>query len=287
MSPVGKVFLVLNLAFAALFLGAAASLIGTSQKYRGQLSDAEASHSAALADKDNEIGGLNAQLAQSRDESSRKGSQVQSLEAEKTALTQDLETERAQNADMRESLGTFSTNLDDLEQTNRTQGSRITELEVSNQGLREERDGASDERDAAHASMVAAQESERSATSTAADLRLQLARQTDRAERSELSLAAAARQYGFDPGALDAQPDISGQVVAVSYEQSPAIIQIGVGRNDDVQPGYTFDVYNAAGVYKGRIRVEVVNATNASCTIDLQATGGARVERGDRVVTRV
>ena len=59
---------------------------------------------------------------------------------------------------------------------------------------------------------------------------------------------------------------------------------INLGSQDQVKPGYTFDVYRGA-TYKGRIYVETVNIHQAAATV--QMTGNAPIAAGDAVVTRL
>jgi len=62
MSTVGKVFVVLNLALAALFVGAAASLIGTSQEFRSKYDAEVVAHATDNQEKDLAIGDLQGQV---------------------------------------------------------------------------------------------------------------------------------------------------------------------------------------------------------------------------------
>ncbi len=284
MSTAGKVFVAFNLVLAALFVGSAAALVGTSQDYRSQFDAEKAAHAKDNQTKQQEIDDLEQQVNELTRQGQQKGDQIQQLDAAQKALAADLETERQQNADLRESLNGIEAKLGDLEQTNRGFANQVADLTSQVQSLREERDQAMDARDGALAAQTKAEEKARLAEAAAADLRLQLARTTDRAETAEASLAAAAKQYGFDQNAIGAQPMIDGVVLAASYDASPAIIQISVGKDQKVQPGFTFDVYNGSA-YKGRIRVEVVNSTNSSCTIAMAS--GPQIERGDRITTRL
>jgi len=62
MSTVGKVFVVLNLALAALFVGAAASLIGTSQEFRSKYEVEAVAHASDNKVKDMQLGDLQGQV---------------------------------------------------------------------------------------------------------------------------------------------------------------------------------------------------------------------------------
>ncbi len=284
MSTVGKVFVVLNLALAALFVGAAASLIGTSEAFRGKY---ETELSAHKTDNDKHkitIGALEGENGELKRQNQSRADRVKQLEAEVDSLTADVEDERRQNSDLREGVSGIESKLGDLEQTNRSLTNQLSQVNGENQNLREERDQSLDERDSALALQNRAEESSRSATGRADNLRLELARTTDRAESAEAKLGAIARQYNLDLNDLSAQPDLEGVVLSASYQASPAIVMINLGREHKIKPGFTFDVYSGAS-YKGRIRVEVVNTANASCTIAL--AGQSQISRGDRIVTNL
>ena len=284
MSTVGKVFVVLNLALAALFVGAAASLIGTSQEFRSKYDAEVVAHATDNQEKDLAIGDLQGQVEELSRQNQSKSDQIKNKSAQNSALDSDLETERQQNADLRESVGSIDSKLGDLEQNNRSLANRITDLERDNQGLRSERDEALDGRDAAVAAQNSAEESSRSANAKASDLRLELARAVDRAESSEANLAALSRQTGVDINSIGGQPDLKGVVLDASYQGGAPLVIVNLGKSQTVRPGFTFDVYNGAQ-YKGQIEVQVVNADTSSCTVKL--TGDSNIGRGDRVATNL
>ena len=285
MSTIGKFFIVVNLALSAVFVGASASLIGTSQEWRSKAEAAQTELAEATAALEQEKADLTSQISQLNEAIARKDTQLTEKEADVSGLTADLDNERRQNSDMRESLTGIDSRLADLEQTNRTLNNRVTELERDNQSLREERDAALDARDEAVSAQTLAEESARGAEGAASDLRIQLAQASDRAETAETKLSMAARQYNFDLNELGIQPDLEGMVLAASYSEDPAIVQINLGKEQRVRPGFTFDVYRG-NTYKGIIRIELVNASVSSATIS-EARPGTRIERGDRVVTRL
>ena len=104
MSTIGKFFVVLNLALAGLFVGSAASLIGKSDSYRVKYENEMQAKADMESEKDAVIGELTANLQQSQSERGRLNSDNSDLTADKTALQEELDTERQQNTDLRESL---------------------------------------------------------------------------------------------------------------------------------------------------------------------------------------
>lgn len=284
MSSLGKFFAVANLGLAALFVGAAASLIATSEDYRKKYDTEKTDRTADVERLEGEISSLNSQLDDKNGQVSRKDSQISQLNADVSSRDSALTTERQKNADMRESLDGIGSKLGDLEQTNRSQANRITELTNQNQQLRGERDGALDERDAANSSNTQAQEDLRLSEMQMRDLQATLDRVSDERNQFEAQIAQAAREFNIDFSTMaGAQPDLEGVVLSSSYSGTP-IIMINLGRSQGVRPGYTFDVYNGR-TFKGQIRVEVVNENNSAAVISLGSEH--QINQGDRVATRI
>lgn len=284
MSTIGKFFVVLNLALSALFVGAAASLIGHSDSYRSQLEDAQEAAAETKAQLESEKADLSAQLVASQGETSRLRNDNSTLTADKTALTENLESERQQNSDLTASLQGVEGKLGDLEGTTSQQSNQLEALRNQYEAVRQERDDALDARDAANAAMAAAEDSANMANGAATDLALKLERETERAGAAEAKLATVVSLYKVDLNSIGAQPQMDGSVLSVDVVDNTTYVVINLGKKDNVQPGYTYDVYNGA-TYKGRIFVHSVNETKSAATVDL--AGNAQVTAGDRVTTRL
>jgi|FLOH01.1.fsa_nt_gi cell shape-determining protein MreC len=284
MSTIGKFFVVLNLALAALFVGVSASLIADSDSYRMQLDTVVAAKAALQIESDDTIKTLNSDLAQAQGEAQRLQLDKSNLSAEKTALTENLESERQQNADLRESLQSIEGKLGDLQGTNGQLASDLDGVRRQYETVREERDAALDARDAANSTANSATNSANLAEGRATDLTLQLARSTERAAVAEAKLATVVSLYKVDLASIGAQPQMEGTVLEVDVVDNVTYVVINLGKRDSVQPGYTYDVYNGA-TYKGKIYVHNVNESKSAATVELG--GNAAVSAGDRVVTRL
>jgi len=284
MSTIGKFFVVLNLALSALFVGAAASLIGHSDSYRTQLEAAETAASEKQAELSGQVSDLTSQLQASQGETSRLRNDNSTLTADKTALTENLESERQQNSDLTASLQGVEGKLGDLEGTTSQQSNQLEALRNQYEAVRQERDDALDARDAANAAMAAAEDSANMANGAATDLALKLERETERASAAEAKLATVVSLYKVDLNSIGAQPQMDGSVLSVDVVDNTTYVVINLGKKDSVQPGFTYDVYNGA-TYKGQIFVHSVNETKSAATVKL--AGNAQVTAGDRVTTRL
>ncbi len=284
MSPVGKLFVVLNLVLAALFVGSAANLIGTSGDFRAKFEASTASAAAAASEHESVLNELQARLDQASGERDRVGALKDQKDAAISAMTEDLETERRENASLREGLSKIQVALGNLEDTNRSQGQALARVTEENQNLRDERNSAMADRDVAVAASTSAGSDKDAAVRRASDLQLELRRVSERASELDAQLQQVVAIYRVDLADIGAQPMLEGSILSAEYVGDTGYVTINLGKNDGIQAGYTFDVYRG-GTYKGRIHVETVNQSVASALVQL--AGNARVVAGDRISTRL
>lgn len=284
MSPIGKFFVVLNLALAALFVGVSASLIGTGESYRKQLEEANTTHASMLKEKETAYGTLSSEFQQMKGERDRLLNENNNLSAEKTALTQSLETASQKNGELTEKLTGIEAQLGNLESTNRDQAGQLENLRRTASTLRDERDAAQAARAAADSKATAAEERARLADGRSNDLKNALAAMTRRAENAETERDTVVAATGIDADTYKNQPQLEGTVLSVEYVGKDAYVVIDLGSANKVQLGYTFDVFNGS-TYKGKIRVETVNQSKSAASVTLAGT--APIAAGDRVATRL
>jgi len=283
MSTIGKFFIVLNLALAGLFVGSAASLINKSDSYRVQL-EAKASEMEVMKEeKDAKISEMTSNLRQSQEERNNLNHQNGQLGANLDAEEQRGLTQKQKNDNLEGQLQSIEGKLSDLNQTNGDLNSELSGLRRQFESVRTERDSALDASDAAASTAKGAVEEANFATGEASDLRLELARETERANQTAAQLATAVSLYSIDVSTIGAQPAMEGTVTSVSEAGGATYVVIDLGRNASVRPGYTYDVFNGS-VYKGRISVLTVNESKSAATV---AMYNAPIAAGDRVVTRL
>jgi len=283
MSTIGKFFIVLNLALAGLFVGSAASLINKSDSYRVQL-EANVSEMNVMKDeKDAKISEMTSNLRQSQEERNNLNHENGQLSANFDAEKGRGLTQKQKNDTLEGQLQSIEGKLNDLNQTNSDLNSELGGLRRQFESVRSERDSALDARDAAVSTAKGAVEEANLATGAASDLRLKLSRETERANKTAAQLATAVSLYSIDVTTIGAQPAMEGTVTSVSQAGGATYVVIDLGKNDSVQPGYTYDVFNGS-VYKGRISVLTVNESKSAATV---AMYNAPIAAGDRVVTRL
>jgi multidrug efflux pump subunit AcrA (membrane-fusion protein) len=284
MSPIGKVFIVLNLVLSAIFVGAAATLIETGSNYRVEAESLQTQLTDAKNSADKTIGELETEKQNLGSEKDRLASDKAQLQSDKSALEDELKTEREQNADLRERLTSIDGKLGDLGSTNRQQESRIAELNQQATGLRSERDEALDARDSAEQERQDAVRTADAVSRERDELTIALGRSKDLAESKDAKLQEVAKLYKIDLNNLNDQPDLSGRVTTVDNTHGTTVVVVNLGKADGVKPGHTFDVYNGS-LYKGKVHVETVNTHQCAATISMAGEG--EIAAGDAVVTRL
>lgn len=284
MSTIGKFFVVLNLALAALFVGVSASLIGSGESYRKQLEDANTTHASLLAEKESAYGAISAEFSQMRGERDRLSAESLTLKSDKQALTESLETASQKNSELTEKLTGIEAQLGNLESTNRDQAGQLASASRTNTTLRDERDAAQSARAASDSRATAAEEKARMADGRSSDLQNALAAMQRRAENAETERDTIVQATGVSADMYKNQPVMEGSVLSVEYVANAAYVVIDLGTANKVQVGYTYDVFDGA-TYKGKIRVETVNQSKSAASVMLAGT--AKIAAGDRVATRL
>ena len=65
----------------------------------------------------------------------------------------------------------------------------------------------------------------------------------------------------------------------------PPLVLLSIGRDEGVQPGFSFSIYRAA-TFVGKVQIERVNADSCAGIV-LFAAEGQRVQAGDAAATRL
>ncbi|MDP6849327.1 MAG: hypothetical protein QGH51_03745 [Planctomycetota bacterium] len=282
MSTVGKLFVVVNLVLAGLFVGSAASLIGTSQEYRAQFESEQSARASDNAENKNTIADLQGQVDELESQNAGRASDLKASQAENDNLRSQLESSESKVSTLSASLGEYNNKLDDLVSANASTSAALEDAHRDLKNAREERDDALDERESAEAAQTAAEEKAQLAQRSARDLESSLRLANNRATDAQTKLDEVVKRFNLKQNDLGAQPEISGFVTDVSYDGGMPIVIIAAGKDQAVRTGYTFDVWNEHQ-YKGEIRVEVVNARSSACTI--QTNGDFQIRPNDKFAT--
>lgn len=282
MSTIGKIFLFVNLALAAAFLGWAANSLGKTQ----EMKDAHAAAvAAATKAKETAEGEAAASRAQARQEEQAKDAlrnERDNLDNRLKSTTEELEAAKRANEQLRgdvakinASIGTLNQQLQSIEQAKDAAVAQAREAE-------RERDAARDEAQDAGDRQRAAEEARAQAEMQIAALEKQLKSTRDDVASLDARLKTMIDQFG----AIDmAQKAIDARVMQVDYSLKPGLVALNVGKSSGVTPGYTFEIYSG-NVYKGRVRVQTVYDDMCAALIQVQKDG-ATINAGDSASTRL
>jgi hypothetical protein len=283
MSPIGRVFIVLNLVLAALFLGWAGFYLQLETSNLKLLGDERTSHSETKTSKDAEIarlttenGTLKSNLAVANEQNTQKAATIASKEAENADLKGRLTNVETKLTAIAGATSTVATQLE-------TQNAANKDLTTKFLAADKERNDALDAKVDAEARLAAAELEFKKAEEKVAALSDEVRKKSD-----ETRLLAAWKENVLRkiPGAGDnlaAAPAIDGQVLAVNASLGLATISVGEG-NAEVKPGYLFAVHDGRD-YKGDIEITDVSERNAFGRI--KPVRGKTINVGDKATTRL
>ena len=284
MSPIGRLFVFLNLALSAGFLGWAASNLATAQKFRGEF-DAV---TAQLAETTTDLNAQIAEITADRDEASRQRTdmrnQKNTQEERVTALTQSLTEKtdelsklKADMGNIASTLGDLNSNLDDMK------GQVAQAHQAQTEAIQTARD-AEAARDAANQARAAADDKARGLDDELGQAERDLVAARATIQDQDTTIETLVVMSGIDPTQIGAAvPQIDGAVL--QYYEDLKLVHINRGSDDQVRRGYVFDIYTS-GQYKGQARVEVVNPNSCTAVL-LNNVDGTQISQGDRVSTRI
>lgn len=285
MSPIGRIFIVINLVLAVAFLGWASAALSKSANFKAELDEAKAAHVVALAavkaDYDSAI--------QQKD-TAEKGKQAADLEVNNLqgqnltlAATNDAQKTSITNMEARlEGMGTDLKEFDDRnEDLAKLVASKSSELETANDEintLTRDRDDLQTDKDGLERDLV-------NANNMIAALERDVQQKVAEISKKDTLIATAQEVFGADFATLLAMPHINAAVQLVSNEVEPGLVSLSVGKAHGVQRGFTFEIFNG-GQYKGRVRVINVQEDQCSAVVEKLYEGRA-IAQGDSAATHI
>lgn len=285
MSPIGRIFIVLNLILAVTFMGWASSALSHSQDFKTQLEDAQKAHDDMKADLEgqletsrNETSDAMRHLSDAEGERDRINAENSQLQASHTSLQQDHDQLLASVDRMSESLGEYSARNDDLNGRVEDLTGKTVELTNDLGAMRDERDDLQTEKNDLERSLKEANDS-------IASLEADVTARENRIAELDTVIQTASETFGTDLFTLHRMPHISGAVLIVSDDQVPGLVSINRGTADNVQRGFTFDVFSG-GMYKGKVRVVDVQENQCFCIIE-SVMEGRSILQGDSARTHI
>ncbi len=280
MSPIGRVFVIINLILSVAFVAFAGNLLQNGDSYRKKYQAEVTAHEQTKKQKDEVIAKLQADLQGKKSDYTVAHSQVLNLQNQIKMLQQELKDAKDTNAQNVASLKDIKANLDVLK-------TDVDKAREENKTLREKEAAAEKAREEAENARLALEEQ-------VASLKNEIAKLNDKIATHEATIAkletekenlnaqvAMAVSQGFVPGRP--QKDLDALVMAVNKVLNTTLVTLSVGKDDGVAKGYTFDIYRG-GSYKAR--AQVIEVDNKSCVARV-VNARLKVAKGDRAKTNL
>jgi hypothetical protein len=281
MSPIGRVFIVLNVILAGTFVGFSGTFLQRQHAYKTLLEAEQKKH-----DEDNKSNAT--KIAKAEGDYATASAQKSDVEQKLAQMTIDRDAKADEIKGQTQRLASYDADLKKLTSVAEANGTVIaTLIEKNNQVFKQAtedqktRDDAVRAKDTAEAENRALKAQVATLNGTVTDKDLAIAGLTK--DKSELQLLVdVATARGFNK--LDAVPALAGTVSNVSGRLITLAITSNPG-NAEVKNGYMFAVWDASG-YKGEARVTDYDAgaKAAFCTMDIVK---GDVKLGDSASTKL
>jgi len=281
MSPIGRVFVIVNLILSVAFVAFAGNLLQNGESYRNKFLAEQKKHQEDLKQKSDEIAKLQASLQSKTSDYNGAHRQVLDLQNLTKQLQQELKDQKDTNSQNVATLKEIKSTLEVLQ-------TDVDKAREENKSLREKEAAAVKAQEEAENARLALEEQVASLKNEIAKLNDKIA--THEAtiakledEKSNLdALVAMAIAKGFKPGRPE--KDLDALVMAVNkLDQKNILVTLSVGKDDGVSKGYTFDIYRG-GAYKAR--AQVIEVDNKSCVARV-VNALRKVAKGDRAKTNL
>lgn len=285
MSPIAKLFTVINVVLAGVFLGWAANSLSTTASWKEK-------HDKVVAEK------LTVEKALG-EERSKLVAEKQQLEAARTALLGERDSalsdverlqgqvgdEERKNNEMRGDVAKIAASIDNLTAQNKQLAEARDRAQQAARDAEKAKEDAVAGQSAAELKAGDLETALHTAEGTVADLEKSNTSLKKEVDSLNTNLAALADYTGAVISDFTPMPLIEGRVLDVAMNVQPGLIAINKGKADGVKQGYTFEVYDGK-TYKGQARVEYVHENVCSALI-LRAVDGQKIRQGDAASTRL
>jgi DNA repair exonuclease SbcCD ATPase subunit len=285
MSPIGKVFLLVNFLLAGCFLAWASTALSANARWKKQHDDEVAAHAATRADLEGRLSELQNQMGSERTAKEARTAERDQAQADAARNKEERDAEKRANEQLRADIAAIKETLDGYNQTiqnlEAAKDAAVTEARTSER----ERDEARDAQGAAESAKRDAEEASRKAGERIAELEREITAAKDQVGQLDTKLQTLQNITGVTSDAFEAQPQIEGRVLQVDRSLEPALVSLNVGKNSGVKRGMKFEIFDGS-TYKGYVRVENVHDIMSSAVIMAQVPGTTIVQ-GDSAATNL
>lgn len=285
MSPIGRIFIVINFALALAFLGWASAALAQSQDYKVQFLGLQDEHEAVVTEKDRIIAQERSDRQSVASDLDQLRSTHQTTEASLTQSQNELEKARGDLNQLKSSYETMAQTLGEYDDRNKELTDSLERLKdqlIAANDAKNEAINARNELETVKNDLERGIDEKENAI---AQLEEDLQAAKDSIQEQDTLITTAETVFGTKLATLMAQPHIDGAVLQVTSDLQPGLVSINRGSADNVRRGFTFEIYSG-GQYKGRVRV--VDVQDNMCTAVVEKVfEGRAIEQGDSATTHI
>lgn len=284
MSPIGKIFLLINFGLAFGFLFWASTAVSTSAQWKTKYDDEVAAHSATRQEAEDTSSQLQIDLNNERTAKEQRSVERDQAVAEASRNREDLDAEKRANEQLRADIAAIKETLDNYNSTIDNLNSSKDAAVADAREKERERDSAQDAAQSAQDAQRDAEEALASAQRQIADLEAALNSANGEVAKLQTQVQTIVDTTGISIADIIAQPDINGRVLQVDTSIAPGLVALNVGSAAGVKRGMTFEIFNGR-TYKGQVRVE--NVHENMCSALILGTPTAAIGQGDSAATNL
>ena len=284
MSPIGRLFIILNLILAAAFIAYAGFYLKNQTSFKKTLNEQVAAAQAEKASLDEQISKLVGQGQQYSTDLTTKTNQNANLKVTVKALEEADTDNKSKLARLTAKLEAIEGSVGNVATTLEQQMSRIESLTKDWVAANEEKLKAVGSRDDIQNKLNAVEASLEKANARNESLVADLNAASSEQRELETQIAVIRKAI---PSVEDiikgSQPQVDGTIMTVT----PALrsVTISLGESSGVTPGMSFSVHNGT-TYKGEIRITEVSDNIAFGRIE-NAVASQKISKGDKATTRL
>ncbi len=283
MSPLAKVFVVLNLLLAVLFLGTVSTLFTTRDKYVTTIQKMK-TESNTVAEKANQrIASLEGSNRVNREANASLSNDVNRLTSELATKSSDLNSLKVVNQEQASEISSLNTRIGQKDKHIADKDSAIQELTNSNNDLLAANQKAREEKTISEQRFARALLDLQQANGELAENQAQLTTVSAKlTEANDVFEAAIAMGINLEEIVVNTPaPAIDGVVMAIRPDAN--LVVLSVGSNDNVRIGHEFTIYRH-DTFVGKVKVTKVTPDLSGARIMFSERA---IDQGDRASTRV
>jgi len=285
MSSIGKIFVVLNLVLAAVFVGWAMNAVSTGDSWKLKHETAVATAGKDKLALDAELSKVRADLGltksdnlsviSARDEAKRA---QERLTTENSELTSANATLRASVTNIETTLGEIAAAREKAEADSKRAMTAQSEAEAARREALLAQQTAEEAKAAADAQL-------REIQNQVASLEKEKTKLINESASLKTSLDTLVATTGTSLASITAVEKIDGAVLGIDTSVAPGLVAINAGQTQGVRRGHTFEIFDG-GTYKGQVKIEFVHADMSSGLIT-RTVPGQTIRQGDGASTRL